>query len=105
MNIRVEEIDKNSKTVFLKDHAQNKTLKAIVYPTTTVEQLKRLIEKEFKYEHNHLKGYSPRLINKGHKTGTLLDDDKKMLAEYNLQNMANITFSKIKNKGGKYTII
>ena len=95
------EIDKEEKTVFLKDLAQNKTLKAVVNPKNTVEELKRIIEREFKYEKNHLKGYNPRLINKGHKTGCTLDDDTKMLAEYDIKNMATITFSKLKNKGGK----
>ena len=105
MAIRVEEIDKNEQTVFLKDLAQNKTVKAIVYPTNTVGELKRIIEREFNYENNHFKGYKPRLINKGQRTGTTLDDDKKMLAEYDIKNMANITFSKTKNIGGKYKII
>ena len=94
-------IDRSPKTVFLKDLAQNITMKATVYPTNTVEEIKRIIEKEFKYDKNHLNGYNPRLINKGHKTGCLLDDDKKMLAEYDIKNMASITFSKLKNKGGK----
>ena len=105
MAIRVEGIDKNEKTIFLNDLIQNKILKATVFPTNRVGELKRKIEIEFNYPKNYFNGYKPRLINKGHKKGTLLDDDTKMLAEYDIKNMANIVFSKQKNKGGKYKII
>lgn len=101
MSIKVEDLDKKTKIVFLKDMSDRKIKKAEIYPTNTVEELKRVIEKEFNYDKNHLNGYSPRLINKGHKTGTLLDDDSKTLAQYDIKNMATITFSKLKNKGGK----
>ena len=95
------ELDDERKTIFLNDISQNLKKKANVFPTNTVEELKRVIEKEFNYDKNHLNGYSPRLINKGHRTGTLLDDDRKTLAQYDIKNMATITFSKLKNKGGK----
>jgi hypothetical protein len=101
MSIEVNELDVETKTVFLKDLFQQKMKQAKVSPTSTVEELKRVIEKEFNYDKNHLNGYSPRLINKGHRTGTLLDDDRKTLAQYDIKNMATITFSKLKNKGGK----
>ena len=100
MSMRVVEIDKTEKTVFLKDLAVNQKKKAIVYPTNTVGELKRMIEREFNYDKGHLNGYNPRLINKGHKKGCTLDDDNKMLDEYDIKNMATITFSKLKNKGG-----
>ena len=101
MSIEVNELDDKKKTVFLKDLFQQITKQAVVYPTNTVEDLKRVIEKEFGYDKNHLNGYSPRLINKGFKIGTTLDDDRKTLAEYGVKNMATITFSKLKNRGGK----
>ena len=101
MSIEVMELDDERKTIFLNDISQNLKKKANVFPTNTVEELKRVIEKEFNYEKNYLNGYSPRMINKGHKVGTLLDDDKKSLAEFGIRNMATITFNKLKNKGGK----
>ena len=95
MSIEVNELDVETKTVFLKDLFQQKMKQAKVSPTSTVEELKRVIEKEFNYDKNHLNGYSPRLINKGHRIGTLLHDDEKKLDEYGIRNMATISFLKL----------
>lgn len=96
----IREINNTPKKVYLKDIGQNKIMEADIYPLDTVRQLKRMIEKKFNYDNNHLNGYHPRLINKGYKTGTLLEDDEKTLAEYDIQNLAVIQFNKLKNKGG-----
>lgn len=75
-------------------------LEAEIMPNITVSELKRTIEREFNYGANYFNGYHPRLLKKGDKVGTLLDDDNKTLIEYNIQNYSTVTFSKIKNIGG-----
>lgn len=100
MNINVRNINNEKKIVYLKNVADGNTLEADIYPSNTVGEVKRIIEREFGLGSNYLNGYPPRLIKKGYKKGTLLDDDNKKFAELNISQYSTIQFSKIKNRGG-----
>ena len=89
------ELDDERKTVFLKEISQEKIIEAKILPTNTVGELKRVIEKAFNYERNYLNGKNLRLVNKGHRIGTLLHDDEKKLDEYGIRNKATISFLKL----------
>lgn len=98
MNVR--NINNDKKIVYLKNVAENITMEADIYPSYTVGEVKRIIEREFNLGDNYLNGYPPRLIKKGEKKGTLLEDDNKRFADYNIKQYSTIQFSKIKNRGG-----
>ncbi len=100
MNVNVRNIDNGKKIVYLKNVADDRIMEAEIYPFNTVREVKRIIEREFQLGNNYLNGYPPRLIKKGEKKGTLLDDDNKKFAEYNLKQYSTIQFSKIQNRGG-----
>ena len=105
MSINVRNIDMNEKKiVYLKNLADGQIMEADIYPKNSVGEAKRLIEKYFNLGNNYLDGYPPRLIKKGEKKGTLLDDDNRIFAEFKLTQYATIQFSKIKNRGGNYMI-
>ena len=100
MSVNVRNIDNGKKIVYLKNVADGRMMEADIYPFNTVGEVKRIIEREFQLGNNYLNGYPPRLIKKGEKKGTLLDDDNKRFAEFNLKQYSTIQFSKIKNRGG-----
>lgn len=100
--IDIKEIDNSQKKIYLKDLSNNRLMEATIYPAdVTLKELKRMIEKKFGYGTNSLNSTSIRMVNKGFHTGTLLENDDKTMAEYDLRNLAVIQFNKLKNVGGQ----